>query len=52
MQTITCEHCGKVNGHGEVGRSWICEDCRVDERGFVSPEEPAEEEQTPPPVSE
>jgi hypothetical protein len=30
-QMITCGQCGKVNGHGEVGKSWICEDCKADE---------------------
>jgi hypothetical protein len=26
---ITCDSCGKVNGQGEVGKHWICVDCKV-----------------------
>ncbi|WP_281423179.1 hypothetical protein [Paenibacillus oenotherae] len=26
---ITCNECGKTNGHNEVGTSWICGDCKV-----------------------
>jgi hypothetical protein len=33
---ITCEQCGKINGRGEVGSSWICEDCKVSENKPVA----------------
>lgn len=26
---ITCSDCGKMTGKGDVGKSWICEDCKV-----------------------
>lgn len=26
---LTCEQCGKVTGDGEIGKEWICQDCRV-----------------------
>ncbi|WP_186445809.1 hypothetical protein [Paenibacillus cremeus] len=29
---LTCEQCGKINGHGEVGTSWICGDCKMGEQ--------------------
>ncbi|WP_187274497.1 hypothetical protein [Paenibacillus sp. N3.4] len=28
---ITCEQCGKANGHGEIGNSWVCHDCKMGE---------------------
>ncbi|MEK8126483.1 hypothetical protein WMW72_00995 [Paenibacillus filicis] len=28
-KVIDCNSCGKVQGHGETGTEWICEDCRV-----------------------
>lgn len=28
--TITCDACRRVKGEGQVGTSWICEDCKVD----------------------
>lgn len=31
-EPITCEACGKLKGEGEMGKHWICEDCRVDEQ--------------------
>jgi hypothetical protein len=30
---ITCDQCGKVKGHGEVGTNWICEDCKISDSG-------------------
>jgi ribosomal protein L37AE/L43A len=30
---ITCDQCGKVEGHNLVGTSWICEDCRIGSNG-------------------
>lgn len=29
MKMITCGECGRVNGKGQIGKSWICEDCKV-----------------------
>ncbi|MCZ8514793.1 hypothetical protein O9H85_20690 [Paenibacillus filicis] len=26
---ITCDRCGRVNGRGAKGDSWICGDCRM-----------------------
>jgi hypothetical protein len=26
---ITCGECGKTNGQGKIGESWICADCKV-----------------------
>lgn len=28
---ITCETCGKTNQGQEVGKHWICGDCKIDE---------------------
>ncbi|WP_268893670.1 hypothetical protein [Paenibacillus puerhi] len=28
-KAIDCNSCGKVQGYGETGSEWICEDCRV-----------------------
>ncbi|GEN34872.1 MULTISPECIES: hypothetical protein [Aneurinibacillus] len=28
---ITCETCGKTSQGQEIGKHWICGDCRVDE---------------------
>lgn len=29
---ITCVECGRVNGKGQLGTSWICTDCKVGEK--------------------
>lgn len=26
---ITCNECGRTNGHGDIGDNWICGDCKV-----------------------
>jgi hypothetical protein len=26
---ITCNDCGRLNKGNELGKSWICEDCKV-----------------------
>jgi len=36
MKMITCGECGRINGKGSVGTSWICEDCKEGE-GRVAP---------------
>ncbi|NEW04845.1 hypothetical protein GK047_02275 [Paenibacillus sp. SYP-B3998] len=28
---ITCEQCGKTNGHGVIGTNWVCGDCKMGE---------------------
>jgi hypothetical protein len=27
---ITCDRCGRVNGKGAKGDSWICGDCKME----------------------
>lgn len=34
--TVTCGGCGKVNGQGQIGTHWICEDCKVNEKDTSS----------------
>lgn len=40
---ITCEHCGKATGEGDIGEHWICDTCKVSE-----PDEETESEQEQP----
>jgi ribosomal protein L37AE/L43A len=30
---ITCDQCGKVKGHNQIGTNWICEDCQLGSNG-------------------
>ncbi|MCF6095376.1 hypothetical protein L1765_15575 [Microaerobacter geothermalis] len=31
-QFITCEQCGKLYEGNEIGKHWICGDCKVDKK--------------------
>ncbi|WP_165822493.1 hypothetical protein [Paenibacillus montanisoli] len=48
---ITCTECGKMNGHGEVGKNWICDDCKVvykEQEQQTDGEEPKSDEENRP----
>jgi len=46
---ITCQECGKMNGSGQIGTSWICEDCKVEQ---TNSREQSDPEHAPAPASD